>query len=253
MSDRIFASTEGQRGRITLAAGPLNILNINDITELDQALAKLSYCHIIVIEASGDRAFSAGMEVADHTRERAPIMLKALESLTERFLTTPAVTIAKVGGPALGGGFELVLLCDLSICSERARFALPEVQLAALPPIACELLPLTIGDQRARDLILTGRSIDALTAERWGVTSRLVDHEQLDHETDVLAEHLLSLSADGLACCKHAARSRNLFDALRVYTNRLLPTHDAAEGIRAFLERRTPQWQPSRSLEELTR
>lgn len=252
MSDRILTTAEGPVGRITLAAGALNILGVSDIRELDDALSGLSASPVVVIEASGERAFSAGMEVADHTPERAPAMLKAIEALTERFLTTPSITVAKVGAPAIGGGFEIVLLCDLAICSERARFALPEVSLAALPPIACELLPMTIGDRRALDLILTGRSIDGETAERWGITSRLVAHDQLDRELAVLTDHLLSLSADALACAKKAARSRNLFDSLRVYTDVLLRTPDAAEGIRAFIERRKPQWHNSRLTQELT-
>jgi len=251
VSERIHVRSDGRLGRITLAAGSLNVLDTDDVRALKRAIDELDRQPVILLDAAGDRAFSAGMDVADHSPTRAPAMLEALAEMAAAFRTTSSVTVAKVAAPALGGGFELVLLCDLAVCSERAAFALPEIKLAALPPIACSLLPAAVGERRALDLILTGRRLDAATAEQWGIVSRAVTHEALDGQVLELCGVLLSLSEDALRCCKRAARSRDVGDALRIYTGDLLHTRDAAEGIQSFVERRAPTWNWLHELEEV--
>ncbi len=251
MNGRIQVGSDGRLGRITLAAGPLNVLNTEDVRALEQAIHKLDGQPVILLDAAGERAFSAGMDVADHTPDLAPAMLAALADMAAAFRATSSVTVAKVAAPALGGGFELVLLCDLAVCSERAAFALPEIKLAALPPIACALLAAAAGERRALDLILTGRKLDAATAEQWGIVSRAVPHEALDEHVSELCGTLLSLSEDALRCCKRAARTRDVGDALRIYTDVLLKTRDAAEGTRSFIERRAPKWDWLREIEEV--
>ena len=251
MNGRIRVGTEGRLGRITLAAGPLNVLNTEDVRALEQAIHRLDGQPVILLDAAGDRAFCAGMDVADHTPDRAPSMLAALADMAAAFRATPSVTVVKVAAPALGGGFELVLLCDLALCSQRAAFALPEIGLAALPPIACALLAAAAGERRALDLILTGRRLDAATAEQWGIVSRAVQHEALDEHVSELCGTLLSLSEDALRCCKRAARTHDVGDALRIYTDILLKTRDAAEGTLSFIERRTPKWDWLREVEEI--
>lgn len=253
MNERIHVKTEGRLGRITLAAGPLNILDTEDVGALQRAIHDLEGQPVVLLDSAGDRAFSAGMDVADHTPDRAGGLLSALADMAATFRATPSVTVAKIAAPALGGGFELVLLCDLAICSERASFALPEVKLAALPPIASALLPAVVGERRALDLIVTGRKLDAATAEQWGIISRAVPHEILDEQAATLCASLLSLSDDALRCCKRAARTSDLNDAFRIYTGDLLGTRDAAEGTRSFMERRVPQWTWSKATEEVVR
>lgn len=253
MNDRVHVKTEGRLGLITLAAGPLNILDTTDVHALRRAIRELEAQTVVLLDSAGDRAFSAGMDVADHTPDRAGELLSALADMAAAFRGTPSITVAKVGAPAFGGGFELVLLCDLAICSERASFALPEIKLAALPPIASALLPAAVGERRALDLILTGRKLDAATAEQWGIVSRAVTHGSLDEHAASLCASLLSLSDDALRCCKRAARTIDLDDALRIYTDDLLGTRDAAEGTRSFMERRAPRWSWSDATEEVLR
>jgi cyclohexa-1,5-dienecarbonyl-CoA hydratase len=252
VSERIHARRDGRMGRITLAAGPLNVLAIEDVRALERAVHELDGSPVIVIDAAGDRAFSAGMEIADHTPERAPEMLAALADMAAAFRATPSVIVAKIAAPALGGGFELVLLCDIAVCSERATFGLPEIKLAALPPIACALLPAAVGERRALDLIVTGRTLDAAAAEQWGIVSRAVPDAALDEHVEKLCTALLALSEDALRCCKQAARSRDASEALRIYTDVLLHTVDAAEGIQSFMQRRAPKWNWSLQPEEIT-
>jgi cyclohexa-1,5-dienecarbonyl-CoA hydratase len=251
VSGRIHVRSDGRLGRITLAAGSLNILDTDDVRALERAIRELGEKPVVILEAEGERAFSAGMDVADHAPDRAPAMLAALAEMASAFRSTSSVTVAKVDAPALGGGFELVLLCDIAVCSERAAFALPEIKLAALPPIACELLPAAVGERRALDLILTGRKLDAMAAEQWGIISRAVPHDALDEHISELCGALLSLSEDALRCCKRAARSRDVGDAMRIYTDVLLHTRDAAEGIQSFIERRAPTWNWQHELEEV--
>jgi cyclohexa-1,5-dienecarbonyl-CoA hydratase len=251
MSDRIGVRRDGRLGQITLQAGPLNVLGTDDVRHLTQAIYDLGDCTVVVLAAEG-RAFCAGMDIADHIPERAHAMLRAFAGLAHAFSIVSPITIAKVGAQAIGGGFELALLCDLIVTSEQACFALPEVKLAALPPVACALLAKVAGEKRALDLILTGRSIDGVTAERWGIVSRCVRPEELDLAVDNLCHDLLTRSADALASCKSAAQVRTIEDSLRIYEDSLLRTHDASEGIHAFLEKREPHWH-SRRHEEATR
>jgi len=247
MSERIRVRREGRFGQITLCVQPLNILGTEDVRRLARAIRDLDACTLVLLDAEGERAFSAGMEVADHLPERAREMLAAVADMARAFQSAAPVTVAKVGASALGGGFELVLLCDFALCSHRARFSLPEIGLAALPPIACALLPRAIGERRAVDAMLTGRAIDAETAERWGIVSQAVTPEQLDDATRSLCDKLLAMSGDALRSCKRATRAANVAEAMRVYTDDLLHTEDAAEGVHAFLERRRPVWRHARS------
>ncbi len=248
MSDRIGVRRDGRLGRITLRTGPLNVLGTDDLRQLTQAIHDLGDCTVVVLDAEG-RAFCAGMDIADHVPERAHAMLCAFAGMAGALSTATPVTIAAVGAHAIGGGFELALLCDMIVVSEHARFSLPEVKLAALPPVACALLAKTVGEKRALDLILTGRSIEGPTAERWGIASRCVPHEQLDVSVDELCHELLALSDDALASCKSAARAKTIEESMHIYEHSLLRTHDAVEGIRAFLEKRDPHWHSRRHAE----
>lgn len=250
--DRIESHVEGLFGCVRLCAGALNILNTDDLRTLTCALRDLDTCAVVLLEADGDRAFSAGVEVADHVPERAGAMLDAFGEVALAFGEASPVIICSVGGPALGGGFELMLLADLAICSTRASFALPEVQLAALPPIACALLPRLVGERRALEAIITGKRIDADTAYRWGLVSEVVEPEELAVRARAMCDQLLSYSEDALAWCKRATRAGSLSETMRMYRDELLPTADAAEGINAFLEKRPPVWTHARRSVEVS-
>lgn len=253
MTTHIQLERRDRLGVITLNVPPLNILGTAQVRELTSAFETLRDCRVVLLQAAGERAFCAGMQVADHTPERAPEMLHAFGDLAHTMHLADSVFVAKIDAPAIGGGFELAMLCDIITGSEHASFALPEITLAALPPVACELLPRIVGKQRAADLLLTGRVLDAATAERWGLLSYLVPQDQLDDTARGICERLLDLSDDALRCCKRAMRSRSMREALHIYTDDLLHTRDAAEGITAFLQRRAPQWTWSLQTEEFSR
>jgi len=246
VSDRIESRIENRLGRICLRAGTLNILNREDLDELARAIGSLESCAVVLLEARGERAFCAGVDVAEHLPDRAPAMLETFHATARAFRNAAPVIVCAVNGPALGGGFELMLLADLAICSTRATFSLPEVELAALPPVACALLPRLVGERRALDLIVGGKRLDAAAALEWGLVCDIVEPAALAERAQTLCERLLSYSHDALRACKRATRAGDLESAMRTYGDELLPTADAAEGIAAFLEKRPPLWAHTR-------
>jgi len=246
MSDRIESRIEGRFGRICLRAGSLNILNREDLDELSRAIGNLERCAVVLLEAQGERAFCAGVDIADHLPDRAPAMLATFHATARAFRNASPVIVCAVNGPAVGGGFELVLLADLALCSTRATFSLPEIELAALPPVACGLLPRLVGERRALDLIVSGKRLDAAEAREWGLVGDVVSPAALADRAHALCTRLLSYSHDALRACKRATRAGDIDSAMRTYGDELLPTDDAAEGITAFLEKRPPLWAHTR-------
>ncbi len=147
---------------------------------MDAALATLEAAdpgdvRAVVVTGAGERAFSAGSNVRDFEAQRGAAGRErhALEQgVATRLARLPMPTIAAIEGNALGGGLELALCCDIRICSERAKLGLPEVRLAVTPGAGgTQRLPRVVGPARARELILTGRVLDAHEAERIGLVS----------------------------------------------------------------------------------
>lgn len=203
----------------------------------------------MVIRAAGDRAFCAGADVADHLPETAPRMLEAFHAVARLLWTMEPVSVAAVKGPALGGGMELALCCDLVVASERAEFGQPEIRVGCFPPIAAALLPERVGPHRAADLVLTGRRIDALEAERFGIVSRVAAPDRFDAVLRETVEALRGASGPVLARAIRAlrgTRAASWSDALsaaeKIYIEELLPLPDAREGVEAFLQKREPRW-----------
>lgn len=252
MTDRIETHIDGRFGRIGLRAGPLNIVNRDDIRALSLAIGDMERCSVVLLEAHGERAFCAGVEVADHLPDLAPDMLTSFLGMAQSFLRASPVIVCAVDGAALGGGFELMLLADLAVCSTRARFSLPEIELAALPPIACALLPKMIGERRALETILHCKELDATTAYAWGLVHEVSEPQHLSARVQALCDRLLSYSDDALRACKRATHAHDVTAATQVYRDEILPSDDSVEGITAFLEKRPPVWKHSREALEIS-
>jgi cyclohexa-1,5-dienecarbonyl-CoA hydratase len=239
--------------RITFARPPVNILNIAMMQEINDALiqcAKQRELVALVFDAAPDcRAFSAGVAVEEHVEETIFQMLDSFHAIFRNLELLARPTIAVVDGAALGGGCELVAACDIAIASERARFGQPEIKLGVFPPVAAVLLPLIIGDKRARELILTGELIEAGEAARLGLVNYVLPGNELEQKTSELLTGFRNLSAITLEHAKRAidlGRGRSLDSVLKeienMYLHELMKTHDANEGIKAFIEKRKPQW-----------
>jgi len=239
--------------RVTFARPPVNIFNIAMMGEINDALnqcAQQRELVAIVFDAAADcRAFSAGVAVEEHAEETIFQMLDSFHAIFRNLEQLARPTIAVVDGPALGGGCELVIACDIAIASDRARFGQPEIKLGVFPPVAAVLLPQLIGEKRARQLILTGEIIEAAEAARLGLVNCVVPGNELEAKTSELLSRFRGLSAAALELTRKAidlGRVRSLDSALKevesLYLNELMKTHDANEGISAFVEKRKPQW-----------
>ena len=204
---------------------------------------------IVFAAAPECRAFSAGVAVEEHVDDTVFQMLDSFHAIFRNLEQIARPTIAVVDGVALGGGCELVAACDIVIASERARFGQPEIKLGVFPPVAAVLLPQLIGDKRARELMLTGEPMEAVEAARLGLVNYLLPAEQLELKTAELLAKFRQLSGAALGLAREAislGRPRSLDAALKdvedLYLNELMKTQDAAEGIKAFIEKRKPEW-----------
>src|SRR3989475_8649790 len=235
---------------ITLDRPPLNTLDISMMHALDAVLERaLPKCDFVIFQGAGPKAFSAGAEVGDHTPERIEKMLSAFHAVFRRLAAANCLTIAAVHGHCLGGGMELATFCDFVLATESAQFGQPEIKLGCFPPVAMVTLPHLIGIRAAADLILTGRQIAAAEAQRLGLVTRVVPDSELRAAVGKLLEELRALSPSVLQLTRktlwnlHCAEfAKQLEEVERVYLSVLMKTHDAQEGMRAFLEKRKPVW-----------
>lgn len=254
----VHVHQEGRVAWLTLDHPPLNILDIPTIHQLAYAIASCDRAarenelQVLVVRGAGERAFSAGVAVQDHTPDRVGPMLESFHRAIRLLRDLPAVTIAAVQGYCLGGGMELALACDMVVASETARFGQPEVDLGCYPPVAAALYPSLIGPGKTLDLLLTGRSLTCREAYRLGLVTRRVSSGRpggVDQAVAELAGEITSKSAAVTRLIKEAVRagrdrgfSAGLTEAERIYMDELASTEDMQEGVAAFLEKRRPVW-----------
>jgi cyclohexa-1,5-dienecarbonyl-CoA hydratase len=205
---------------------------------------------LLTIEGAGSD-FSFGASIPEHTPDQIATVLPEMHGLIEDLLDLPAATAAVVRGRCLGGGFELALACDLIFAADGAVFGLPEIGLGVFPPAGSVLLPLRVAPARATRAILSGQSQPASEWLDSGLVAMLAPSDLLRERVDRwFDENLRTSSAAALRHAVIAARAgiraqvRALLpEAERLYLDELMSTHDAVEGIEAFLEKRVPRWQ----------
>src|SRR5262245_3250640 len=233
---------------ITLARPPVNSLDLATPWEL-HAIAKDAASRpeqrVVMLRSGLEAVFSAGMDVADHAPDCAGEMLEAVHALFVAWDALPQSSVAVVDGRCRGGAFELLLLCDAVFSSARSDFAFPEIGLGCFPPTAAALLP-SLAGRAAAELILTGAVIGALEAVRLGLVTRVTEDPAAAGLA--YAEAVASKSGVAVAQARRAMReagglslSERLRRAEAAYAE-LLRSEDAAEGVRAFLEKRRPAW-----------
>ena len=203
---------------------------------------------VVLFNAKG-KCFSAGVDVGEHMGDLAPKMIEVFHRMFRLMDKLGAVTIASVYSSCLGGGCEVAVFCDLVIAGEGAKLGQPEIQVGVFPPIAAQIMPRIIGRKGAMDLILSGRIITAAEALQMGLINKVVKDEDLEKETEAFVKPYLKLSAEVLRQTKKAVMlglRDDLEPSLKViediYLNQLMKSHDAQEGLKAFLEKRKPTW-----------
>ena len=243
-----------RRATLTLDRPPLNILDLAALEQLSAHLDKLRFdpdLQLLIVRGAGDRAFSAGVAVEDHTRERIANSLRVFHKALGRLAALPAITIAAVRGHCLGGGMELAAACDFVLSDATGRFGQPEIELGCFPPAAVAIYPDRLGYRKTLELLVTGETLSAEKALAAGFVTWLAgaDPGDLDAALEVQAEKIMTKSAAVTRALKSALHEgrRRLFEndlqrTERAYLDDLLNTEDMDEGIAAFLEKRKPVW-----------
>ena len=249
---RVCARHEGQHVRLTIDRPRGNVITAEVVAALRASLAdlpKAGVVKLVTLEGAGDH-FSFGASVEEHLPEAIGRVLPELHALVRDLLAVPAPTAAVVRGRCLGGGFELALACDFVFASQDATLGVPEIALGVFPPAATALLPAKIGAARAAEAILVG---EAWSAARWsevGLVTLVAPAAELESAVDRWFE--TRLAPKSAAALRHAALAvrgavrataePRLAELEQRYLEDLMRTADAVEGIRAFIEKRAPQW-----------
>lgn len=236
---------------LTLNRAPLNWLSIEMMEEINtffEGLLKEKSLKLLVIQAAG-KAFSVGVEVADHLGDLAPKMIDIFHRMFRLMDALKVPSLAVVNGSALGGGCELALYCDMVIATEKSKFGQPEIQVGVFPPIAALVFPRLIGRKKAMELILTGDTISAQEASALGLINKVVSEASLGQEVNAFVEKFTKLSGLVLKLTKEATLAglnddmdKGLKAIEKIYLNQLMKSQDAMEGLKAFIEKRKPTW-----------
>jgi enoyl-CoA hydratase len=244
---------ERRRGvaTLTLDHPPVNVIDLAMIREALAALRVLqqdSSIRALVVQGSG-RCFSGGVDIREHLPELIPETLGRFHDLVSELYHFPVPTLARVHGAAIGGGLELVLACDLAVAVETSTFGVPEITLGCFAPVAVVVLRRLVGDRRANEMLLTGRTVTAPDALAMGLVNEVVSPKRIDDETRRILGRILPLSRNALEVCKRAIRDADtlsfqggLSRTERTYLEETARHPDAIEGIRAYLQKRRPSW-----------
>jgi cyclohexa-1,5-dienecarbonyl-CoA hydratase len=248
---RVGVKSGAPVAQITLNNPPRNVIDIPMMEELAAALAEIdTHPEISTILFRGEgNCFSAGVDVRAHTPDKVTPMLEKFHTVIRALVATKKVTIAVVHGQCLGGGAELAMMCDVVITADDATWGFPEITLGCYPPVAATALSALIGQKRAADLVLTGTTILGTEASEIGLATRAVAQDQVESTVAETLDRLQKLSPAALAITKKAIYAwdsihfdKGLARAEKIYLEELMKTEDAEEGIRAFLEKRNPEW-----------
>ncbi|MFZ1938119.1 MAG: enoyl-CoA hydratase-related protein [Terracidiphilus sp.] len=221
------------------------------IAALNDAAA--SGCRVVVLTGAGE-AFCSGLDLSALQAmqgESAAQHRADAEQIARLFLALyemPLPTIAAVHGPAIAGGAGLAILCDFTLATPAAKFGFTEVRIGFVPALVSAFLALQIQDKRSRDLLLTGRILDAAEAHRLGLVTEIVAPDKLAQRVGALADVLIANSPQAIFATKRlmAAQYKPWLDAAVAEALEASAlsrqTEDFGEGITAFLEKRKPVW-----------
>jgi enoyl-CoA hydratase len=253
--ENILTTTQGRVGLITLnRPKALNALNDRLMDELGAALRVFDADDGIgaIVIAGSEKAFAAGADIGA-MKDWSYMDVFKTDYITRNWEEIRRVrkpVIAAVGGFALGGGCELVMMCDIVIAADSARFGQPEIKLGIIPGAGgTQRLPRAVGKAKAMDLVLTGRMMDAQEAERAGLVSRVVPAAKLLEEALAAGEAIAQFSLPAVMMAKEAVQrayeaplSEGLLFERRLFHS-LFASVDQKEGMSAFIEKRPARFQ----------
>ena len=252
MYEHLLLETKGQIAILKINnPKSLNALNIATMTELNDCLSAIEAnkdIRVVIVTGEGAKAFVAGADIAEMAKLTAAegrSMSLLGKTTFHRIETMPQVVIAAVNGYALGGGCELAMSCDIRVAAENAVFGQPECGLGIIPGFGgTQRLARLVGKGRAKELIFTCDRIDAQEAYRIGLVNKVVPQAELMDTCMAMAEKLLSKSSYAISiakACIETGMDTDLASGLELESVSIgltFSTHDKAEGMAAFLERR---------------
>jgi enoyl-CoA hydratase/carnithine racemase len=256
--EQIMVTDEGGVATVTLdRPNRYNALGSRIVEELGEVLTAIESSgriRAVILTGAGERAFCSGVDLKERAEMDADERWahnRALGAFAERLARLQLPTIAAINGLAFGGGLEITLACDFRIAAEGAKFALPEVGIGIVPGAGgTQRLPRLVGPTRAKELILTGRRVDAQTALTMGLVSKIVSPGSLMDEARTLAEEMCANSPLALAYAKAAvdlALETPIEQGLRYETAAIratLSSEDYGIGLSAFAQKIKPSFPP---------
>jgi methylglutaconyl-CoA hydratase len=256
MYSTLILEFSGEIAKITLnRPGKRNAINAQMIAELQTSLDTIEKSHSrVVIVTGAGKAFCAGMDLEMLTTigRQSPTEnqedSRRIAKMLRRIWSFPRPTIAAVNGAAYAGGCGIATLCDFTLAAPDAKFGYTEVKIGFLPAIVSVFLTRQIGDKRSRDLLLTGRIIEAAEAKEFGMVTEVVPSEHLMERALALADELIAASPNSLTRAKHllttaaAAGVDHDLERAILENARIRCTPDFKEGVASFLEKRKPVW-----------
>jgi enoyl-CoA hydratase len=250
---RLVHLETGTVAEIELDNPPLNLVTPDLVRELGAVLTEVARSEdvrAVVVSGRGERAFCAGSDVKEFEELRGRVAEDKLlleKRVYRQLAELPVPTIAALEGNALGGGLELALCCDLRVAGASAKLGMPEVRLGVIPGSGgTQRLPRTVGIPRAKELILTGRILDADEAERIGLVNRVVPAGTAVEASREIAGEIAERGPVAVREAKRlidASHDLDLDAGLAAEldaSDRIFATDDMLEGARAFLDKRPP-------------
>jgi len=252
----LLISIEGGIGTVTInRPKALNTLNIEVFTELYAVFCEIETnpaVRVVILTGCGEKAFVAGVDIGEMKNQTSvgiEKFIKIARMAGEKIYNLSQPVIAAINGFAFGGGNELALCCDLRIASENARFGQQEINLGIIPGGgAVQRLPRLVGMAKAKEIVFTGDVFDAQTALEIGLINKVVPPDRLMDEARALAQKLLSKSSVALGYAKKSMNSgvslslSSAMDMDECYFARCFSTEDQKEGMKAFVEKRKPEF-----------
>ena len=227
-----------------------NALSSEVIEGLLEALrqASTSDAPVVVLTGAGDRAFCAGGDIGGFASDTAESAPAAIARLLDALWHHPKPVVARVNGRALGGGFGLLMACDLAVAADDVEIGMPEINLGLWPHVITAVVQRTVPRRIALEMMLTGRRVGADEALRWGLVNRVVARAELDGAVGELVAELATKSPAILRLGKRSfvgAEDLAFGPAIQHLKEMLaanLQEEDLAEGVSAFLQKRKPEW-----------